>query len=90
MIFENDHDVDVVSFLQGKAAAVPAQPAPVKALKVVPRDLVGARVQKRFPGYGVYTGTVQQRASREGYFDVLWSDGESTTMTAQAIAANLC
>ena len=32
----------------------------------------------------------QQRASREGYFDVLWSDGESTTMTAQAIAANLC
>ena len=59
-----------------------------KALK--PRDLIGARVQKRFPGYGTFTGTVQRRASRDGHFDVLWNDGDTTTMTAQAIATHLC
>ena len=56
----------------------------------MPRDLIGARVQKRFPGYGMYTGTVQRRANHEGHFNVRWSDGDTTTMTAQAIATHLC
>ena len=73
-----------------RKAIEPCQQAPEKALKAVPRDLIGARVQKRFPGYGMYAGTVQRRANREGHFDVQWSDGDTTTMTAQAIAKHLC
>ncbi len=54
------------------------------------KNLVGTKVQKSFPGYGTFKGTVTKfrtAVTGERLYFVLYSDGDSEEMTAAEVAS---